>query len=42
MIQNDEGLNAIQERIAYFHDLLMQLRVTASADEFSPQTRSPY
>ena len=34
MIQNDTELKTSQQRIAYFQDLLLQLRVKASA-EFS-------
>ena len=41
MIQNDKELEATQERIAYFERLLMQLRVTASAQEF-PLVSSGY
>ncbi len=35
MIQNDIELKTSQERIAYFQGLLLQLRVKASAEEFS-------
>lgn len=35
MIQNDIELKTSQQRIAYFQDLLLQLRVKASAEEFS-------
>ena len=35
MIQNDTELKTSQQRIAYFQDLLLQLRFTASAEEFS-------
>ncbi len=35
MIQNDTELKTSQQRIAYFQDLLLQLRVNASAEEFS-------
>ncbi|RKU11799.1 hypothetical protein C6503_18275 [Candidatus Poribacteria bacterium] len=35
MIQNDTELKTSQQRIAYFQDLLLQLRVKASAEEFS-------
>ena len=35
MIQNDTELKTSQERIAYFQDLLLQLRVKASTEEFS-------
>lgn len=34
MIQNDKGLKTTQQRIAYFQDLLSQLRVNASTEEF--------
>ena len=34
MIQNDKELKTSQQRIAYFQDLLLQLRVKASAEEF--------
>jgi hypothetical protein len=34
MIHNDQELQATQERIAYFERLLMQLRVTATPQEF--------
>ena len=34
MIQNDTELKTSQQRIAYFQDLLLQLRVKASAEEF--------
>ena len=34
MIQNDTELKTSQQRIAYFQDLLLQLRVNASAEEF--------
>ena len=35
MIQNDTELKASQQRIAYFQDLFLQLRVKSSAEEFS-------
>lgn len=35
MIQNDIELKTSQQRIAYFQDLLLQLHVKASAEEFS-------
>jgi len=35
MIQNDQELEATQERIAYFQRLLVQLRVTATPEEVS-------
>lgn len=35
MIQNDTELKTSQQRIAYFQGLLLQLRVNASAEEFS-------
>jgi len=35
MIQNDQELQAMQERIAYFYRLLSQLRVSAKPEEFS-------
>ncbi|MCE2416589.1 hypothetical protein J4G07_21650 [Candidatus Poribacteria bacterium] len=35
MIQNDTYLKTSQQRIAYFQNLLWQLRVKASAEEFS-------
>ena len=35
MIQNDTELKTSQQRIAYFQDLLLQLRAKASAKEFS-------
>jgi hypothetical protein len=35
MIDNDQELEATQERIAYFYRLLAQLRVTARPEEFS-------
>ena len=41
MIHNDQELQATQERIAYFHRLLAQLRVTATPTEF-PLVASSY
>ena len=41
MIQNDTELKTSQQRIAYFQDLLLQLRVKASAEEF-PLVSSGY
>jgi hypothetical protein len=41
MIQNDQELRATQERIAYFQQLLAQLRVTSDPDEF-PWVASGY
>ena len=35
MIHNDKGLKASQQRIAYFQNLLLQLRVKATPEEFS-------
>ena len=35
MIQNDKELKVSQERIAYFQDLLLQLRVKATPEEFA-------
>ena len=35
MIHNDKELKATQQRIAYFQDLLLQLRVKATPEEFS-------
>ncbi len=35
MINNDKELKVSQERIAYFQDLLLQLRVKATPEEFS-------
>ena len=35
MIQNDTDLKTSQQRIAYFQNLLWQLRVKASTEEFS-------
>ena len=35
MIQNDTELKTSQQRIAYFQDLLLQLRVKVSAEEFT-------
>ena len=41
MIHNDQEMKATEERIAYFHRLLAQLRVTASPQEF-PAVASGY
>ena len=41
MIHNDQELATTQERIAYFTDLLAQLRVTATPEEF-PAVASGY
>ena len=41
MIHNDQELEAMQERIAYFYRLLSQLRVTAKPEEF-PAVASGY
>jgi hypothetical protein len=41
MIHNDQELQAMQERIAYFQRLLAQLRVTATPAEF-PLVASGY
>lgn len=41
MIQNDQELEASQERIAYFQRLLAQLRITATPEEF-PAVASSY
>ena len=35
MIQNDKKLKTSQERIAYFQNLLLQLRVQTTPEEFS-------
>ena len=35
MIQNDKELKASQQRIAYIQNLLLQLRVKATPEEFS-------
>ena len=35
MIQNDKELKTSQERIVYFQNLLLQLRVQATPEEFS-------
>ena len=35
MILNDKELKASQQRIAYFQNLLLQLRVKATPEEFS-------
>jgi len=41
MIHNDQELAVTQERIAYFQQVLAQLRVTASPEEF-PAVASGY
>ncbi len=41
MIQNDQELEAAQDRIAYFQRLLAQLRITATPEEF-PAVASGY
>jgi hypothetical protein len=41
MIRNDQELEVTQERIAHFHRLLAQFRVTARLDEF-PAVASGY
>jgi len=41
MICNDQELEAMQERIAYFQRLLAQLRITAKPEEF-PAVASGY
>ena len=41
MIANDDELRGTRERIAYFEDLLAQLRVAASAELF-PSMASGY
>ena len=41
MIQTDEELRAAKERIAYFQNILAQLRVKASPEEF-PLVASGY
>ena len=41
MIQNDLELSTTQERIAYFQQLLAQMRVTATPEEF-PAMASGY
>jgi hypothetical protein len=41
MIQNDQELEAAQERITYFQRLLAQLRITATPEEF-PAVASGY
>jgi hypothetical protein len=41
MIHNDQELKATQERIAHFEEILMQLRVTATPEEF-PLVSSGY
>ena len=35
MIRDDKALKTSQQRIAYFQDLLLQLRVKATPEEFS-------
>ena len=35
MIHNDKELKTSQQRIAYFQDLLLQLRVQSTPEEFS-------
>jgi hypothetical protein len=41
MIRNESELKATRERIAYFQDLLSQLRTTATVEEF-PAVASGY
>ena len=41
MIYDDQQLTTTQERIAYFQNLLAQLRVTATPEEF-PSVASSY
>ena len=41
MIRNDQELKATQERIAYFQNILLQLRVRAKPEEF-PLVSSGY
>jgi hypothetical protein len=41
MIHNDRELQATQDRISYFQQLLAQLRVTSDPDEF-PMVASGY
>lgn len=41
MIQNDQELSVMRERITYFEGLLAQLRVTAQPHEF-PMVASGY
>ena len=41
MIRNDQELSVTRDRVAYFEDLLMKLRVTARPDEF-PSVASGY
>ena len=41
MIRNDQALKAAQERIAHFQEILLQLRVKATAEEF-PLVASGY
>ena len=41
MIKNDQELRTTQERIAHFQEILLQLRVKATAEEF-PLVASGY
>ena len=41
MIKNDQKLKTTQERIAYFQEILLQLRVKATPEEF-PLVSSGY
>ena len=41
MIKNDQELKAAQERIAHFQEILLQLRVKATPEEF-PLVSSGY
>ncbi len=41
MIRNDQELKAAQERIVHFQEILLQLRVKATAEEF-PLVASGY
>ena len=41
MIRNDRELQSTQDRILYFQDLLVQLRVSSDPDEF-PMVASGY
>ncbi len=41
MIRNDQELKAAQERIAHFQEILLQLRVKATPEEF-PLVSSGY
>ncbi len=41
MIRNDQELKTTQERISYFQDILLQLRVKAKPEEF-PLVSSGY